>query len=151
MWFFRQSRGVSHATTTSLPLFAGEMVAARPLAEVVSFCQRVPDLWLTACTNASHTCLPRAVLNSSMVRSVFVRHGGKLMSLPNIHRQLLLLAQLLPGRQGAVLGAHALCCGAESVAVDACGCGGGFIGRVYSVCSSHPVFWGSRWAQMPLA
>ena len=129
MWFLRQSRGVSHATTTSPPLFAGEMVAARPLAEVVSFCQRVPDLWLTACTDACHTCLPRAVLNSSMVRSVFVRQGGKLMSLPNIHRQLLLLAQLQPGKWRVGWGAPA-------IRIVAWGDGGGGVRCVVGVVGS---------------
>ena len=82
-----------------------ESVVKLPAAEVAAFCQRLPALWRLACADASHTCLPRVILDkhdSSEKRTVLLDGGS--IALPNINRMLLLLAQLQPGRQRLVWG-----------------------------------------------
>ena len=77
-----------------------EAVVNRPKAEVAAFCQRLPALWRSACADASHTCLARVILNNpDSPEEVTVPLNGGSATLPNIHPQLLLLAQLQPGRQ----------------------------------------------------
>ena len=94
--------------TASLPPLAGdsEAVVKRPTAEVAAFCRRLPALWRSACADASHTCLPRVILDyPDSPEEVTVPLNGGSATLPNIHPHLLLLAQLQPGRQRVGWGA----------------------------------------------
>ena len=87
--------GSCSVATALLLLLAGgmESVVKLPAAEVAAFCQRLPALWRLACADASHTCLPRVILDkhdSSEKRTVLL--DGSSTALPNINRMLLLLA-----------------------------------------------------------
>ena len=85
------------------------MVVRRPVADVANICLRIPDLWRAACADASHNCLPLVILNSDSPEEVAVPLVGGSVTLPNIHPQLLLLAQLQPGMRRRVL--RAMGCG----------------------------------------
>ena len=77
----------------------------RPVADIATICMRMPDLWRAACADASHTCLPIVILNPDSPEEATVPLVGGGVKLPNIHPQLLLLAQLQPGMRRGVLGA----------------------------------------------
>ena len=81
----------------------------RPATELADICRQLPDLWRQACVDVSHTCLPRVILEPNLPAEVTVRLDGRSTSLPNIHRDLLLLTHLQPGRQRGV-GAPAVFC-----------------------------------------
>ena len=86
--------------TAQIPLRAGNFAVKRSVTDIATICQRcqrLPTLWREACAGANHTCVPRVLLSSHLLRTVLVQQGGCLMALPNIHPQLLLLAQLQPG------------------------------------------------------
>ena len=83
----------------TLGVLAGDLVIERPATELAEICRQLPDLWRQACDESSHTCLPRVILAPDLPAEVTVRFDGRSMTLPNIHRQLLLLTHLQPCSQ----------------------------------------------------
>ena len=87
---------VACVASTALHLLAGEMVIIRPIVKIATICQQMPALRHTANADAGHLCLPHINLTSLLQRRVLVRQGGWRRALPNVHPQLLLLAQFKP-------------------------------------------------------
>ena len=94
----------------TLFFFAGDLVIERPATEVAAICQRLPVLWRQACNDMSHACVPRVILEPDLPDEVTVHLDGSSTTLPNIHRQLLLLTQLQPGKQRRSWGATFVFC-----------------------------------------
>ena len=87
------------ASSAALSLLAGDSFVKRPVAEVAAICQQLPTLWVLACAHANRTHSPRAILDHyDSAEEVTVPLDVYSSTLPNIDRQLLLLAQLHPGR-----------------------------------------------------
>ena len=101
-----------HLDFATLAVLAGDLVIERPATELAEICRQLLYLWRQACDESSHTCLPRVILAPDLPAAVTVWLDGRSMTLPNIHRQLLLLTHLQPGRQhGGAWGAPADCGG----------------------------------------
>ena len=83
--------------TAQIPFRAGSFAVKRSVTDIAAICQPLPTLRRKACARANHTRVPSVTLSSHLLRTVLLRQGGWLMPLPNIHPQLLLLAQLQPG------------------------------------------------------
>ena len=99
-----------HLDFATLAVLAGDLVIERPATELAEICRQLPDLWRQACDESSHTCLPRVILAPDLPAEVTVRLDGRSITLPNIHRQLLLLTHLQLGWQhGGAWGAPADC------------------------------------------
>ena len=79
---------------------AGEKLFHRPAAEQAAICRQLPTLWQSSCAEAGRTCLEGVVLDWSHEESgeVSVAIDSKDTSLPDIHRKLLPLMQLHPGK-----------------------------------------------------